>query len=162
MHGCAAVWLGASGRLKVCWWAKVVSLLLPALARLPASPASAPPTAPAPAFHTPCRLLVESRPPYRLAWANPAWEELAGLDWHEVVGQPCLDVVAGSLARAEGAPAGLVDALAAHARGGATVELLQVRVGCARAGVGGTAQVAGPPALPGPPALQCAAGTSAW
>lgn len=74
----------------------------------------------------PCRLLVESHPPYRLSWANPAWEQLAGLDWGEVEGQPCLEVVAGSLARSEGAPAGLVDALAAHARGSATVEVLQV------------------------------------
>ncbi|KAL4449429.1 hypothetical protein ABPG77_007073 [Micractinium sp. CCAP 211/92] len=82
------------------------------------------------------RLLVEAHPPYRLSWANPAWGELAGLDWHEVEGQPCLEVVAASLARAEGAPAGLVDALSTHARGSAIVELLQdgvplpVRVTC--------------------------------
>ncbi|KAL4427787.1 hypothetical protein ABPG75_001876 [Micractinium tetrahymenae] len=77
------------------------------------------------AADVPLTLVVEANPPYRLSWANAAWEELAGLDWQEVGGQPCLEVVAGSLTGAEGAPAGLVDALAARARGSATVELLQ-------------------------------------
>lgn len=54
------------------------------------------------------RVVVEAQPPFRLAWANPAWEELSGLEWAAVVGEPCLAVV----------PAGrqLADALAAHAR----------------------------------------------
>ena len=36
---------------------------------------------------------MEAEAPYRLTYANPAWEQLVGKDWRAVAGQPCLDVL---------------------------------------------------------------------
>jgi len=64
---------------------------------------------------------VEAAAPYRLAWANPAWEALSGQDWGQVVGQPCLEVVRGPPANACRLE-GLQAALVGHVRGRATLE----------------------------------------
>lgn len=67
------------------------------------------------------RLVVEAEAPFRLTYANPAWERLVGKDWKAVAGQPCLDVLQGGPVNA-GKLEGVEEALRVHARGCACLE----------------------------------------
>ncbi|EFN60038.1 expressed protein [Chlorella variabilis] len=64
-------------------------------------------------------MVVEAEAPHTVAWANVAWEELAGVEWTSVLGQPCLEVV--QAAASEELAEGLAEALQQRARGSAVL-----------------------------------------